>query len=157
MSVSRVSVLYHLSKCKKPITPTELRDKLGMHKRYGIGTTFSDLAKRGFVKKTKKPTEEGKGNAQPYTITAKGLKEVADNKEAIQPIEVIIVESAKKRSEGSAPIIPMNAKANTAIDSISKLLDDYNRANQMLKVIHAQIGEFLNDNQLLTGDGDVKP
>ena len=146
MAVTQESVLFYMHQHKKPISAAELRDKLGLNPKYGMNSRFVDLGKEGLIKRHKNI-----GVSVPYTITAKGIAHYKANKHAVQSLAAVIEESNKAGTRAynrSAPIIPMNAKANVAIDSISKLLDDYNRANQMLKIIHGQIGDYLNDNKL---------
>ena len=41
----------------------------------------------------------------------------------------------------------LNKKANSAIDSIGQLIDDYNRSHAVLKQIHSLIGNYLKDNR----------
>jgi len=149
MAVKNAAVLHHVILNRAAIRPSELREKLGLNPAYNLAGRFYELLKAGMVVKVVKKGHVGTGSF--YRATPEGIK--ADKAETnIQSVEEMVKESyhsSSSRKASTAPHTPMNAKANSAVDSISQLLDDYNRSNQMLKQIHIEIGNYLRDNQLL--------
>lgn len=147
MAIHLVTYLHFIKLHKGPITSSQLRDKLELNpKLTSCSTAFNGARGCGYLKKAKSPKGASPGSAY-CELTPKGLKFLEDNKNDVQSLEVMREESYKKRGQDNTPVVPMNAKADQALESIAKLLDDYNRANQMLRMVYQQIGDYLRDNE----------
>jgi hypothetical protein len=112
-------------------------------------TRFNDAYARKDLKRTTKDSKPF------YELTAQGLRNLKnaapeDIRTPQQVIEAFNERQANPRRrtvKGGAPMVRLNPKGNSAVDSLAKLLEDYNASLQMLAMIQAQIGDFLKDNQ----------
>jgi len=135
------------------VAPASLRDKYEIPVP-SLGTMFRDLYKRGLLEELELPAGAAKNSAF-YRISHKGRAYVEANRHSIRPVAQMVAEAStamqaktgKAPRANNAPAIPMNYKANNAMNSIAQLMQDYDNANQMLKVIYGMIGDYLKANQ----------
>ena len=136
----------------KPVRPIDVASKHNFPVSLSIPSKFIDALGKGFTKKVKMPKKEGiPKNAVYYQVTEKGKKYLAANKATVRtPQQVLELYATRtpRASKSTTPVIPMNQKAHTAVDSISRLLDDYNTANAMIRQIHDITGEYLAANKI---------
>jgi len=131
---------------------------MGMPNDTALASRFIDLGNGGYAKRAKAPRGKEKGSmgrpAAWWVITPKGENFIKDNADSIKTVEQLLADqisyaeaTGRGGSKSSNQGIALNKKANTAIDSISQLIEDYNKSHGVLKQIHGLITAYLKDNR----------
>jgi len=141
------------------VNPSALKHKYGLPESLAMASRFIDYGSQGFLKRGKgtgiKSVTGGVVPTAFWILTAKGEKFLKDHADEIKPVEQLKREVAAFQEAGGRggskgnknQGIALNKKANTAIDSISQLIEDYNKSHTVLKEIHRLISGYLKDNR----------
>lgn len=123
-----------------PGTSPALRKKAGITvKGCPLSTLLFRLIESGYATKKNSP----KGNV--YGLTSDGKKWIAENADQIETVDQINNTDFGTKSGNAAINQKVSKSAGVAMDGVALLINTNNEAMSLLRGIHIQIGNFLQE------------
>jgi len=163
--LNKVSLLAMIQKEKDGIcNPAQLKHKHEFPESMALASRCIECGNAGYLKRVAAPTKALATTrmnkvAAWWQLTKKGEKFIKDNADQVKSVAQLKSEIAtyqesggRKSSKGNQGV-RLSKKADSAIDSLSQLIEDHNRSHAAIKQIAAICNNYLKANASETIEG----